>query len=77
VDFNRLASFFQQCPLYYTIYNIHPASLPKTIKDAAHYFEDRLTKTEFMNLFLINNRTNKDYENFNVQRKEKKCVLDE
>jgi hypothetical protein len=30
-----------------------------------------------MNLFLLNNRTNLDYENYNVEKITKKCTLDE
>jgi hypothetical protein len=30
-----------------------------------------------MNLFLLNNRTNNEYETYNVQNTVKKCVLDD
>ncbi len=32
-----------------------------TLKDSAHYFPDRLTEEEFMDLFLLNTRTNIEY----------------
>lgn len=47
------------------------------IKESARKYEDKLTEEEFMNLFLLNNRTNLDYENYNVEKIHKRCVVDE
>lgn len=77
VSFRAICHFFEGCKLFYHLYNIHPHSLRDVISDAAHHYADRLTEDEFMNLFLLNSRTNMDYENYNIQRVSKQCVFGE
>lgn len=75
VTFKRMYKFFDDCKLFFTVYGISNAQLQDIVSCSAHKYPDRLTREEFLELFLVNTQS-RVYDEMQ-SKMEKRCCMEE